>query len=127
MKGISTIARASFILAVAAVLCVAMVAVASASVTETGNQWVPAGPSQGDVTQFKTGADSGVGQLVPAPAVPARPSGSSSATVVVIVLAAIAACALLVFVLMRRRAHPQAATVSSLPGQAGAQHHTKAA
>jgi hypothetical protein len=37
MKGISTIARTSFVLAVAAVLCFAMVAVASASGTETGN------------------------------------------------------------------------------------------
>jgi hypothetical protein len=127
MKGISTIARTSFILAVAVVLCLAVATVASASVTETNNQWVPAGPSQGDVTQAKTGADSGVGQIVQAPAAPAGESGFGTTAVVAIVLAAAAACALVVFGLMRRRTHPQAARVSSLPGSATARQHTKAA
>jgi ABC-type branched-subunit amino acid transport system ATPase component len=53
-------------------------------------------------------------------------SGFSTTAVVAIVLAAAAACALVAFGLMRRRTHPQAAKVSSLPGPATGQH-TKAA
>ena len=129
-RSLAPLAHTSFVLALAVAICLATATVAFASVPETGNQWVPAAPSQGDVTKAKTGADTNVGQNVPAPvqapASTASSGGSNGALVVGIALAVAAACALIVFG-WRRRSHPRAVTVSSLPGPAAAGQHTKAA